>query len=166
MLPDQQRLILVGKQLPNDCTVSDYNIHKASSSHRLRGGMQIFVNTLTGKTMKHEGHKSDNLKTAFRVKDDMLPDQQRLIFIGKQLSNDRTVSDYNIQKAPSLHRLRGGMQIFVKTIISKTIKHGVHKSDNLRTTFCVLEDILPDQPRLILAGKHLLNNLTLSDYNM
>jgi ubiquitin len=140
-----------------------------------RGGMQLFVKTLTGKTVSvevEEGESIEDVKAKIAEKEGIPPEQQRLIFGGQQLQDGKTLDDYDVGDDATLHlvlRLRGGMQLFVKTLTGKTVSVEVEEGESIEDVKAKIsekEGIPPEQQRLIFGGQQLQDGKTLDDYDV
>lgn len=137
--------------------------------------MQLFVKTLTGKTVSievEEGESIEDVKAKIAEKEGIPPEQQRLIFGGQQLQDSKTIDDYDVGDDATLHlvlRLRGGMQLFVKTLTGKTVSIEVEEGESIedvKAKIAEKEGIPPEQQRLIFGGQQLQDSKTIDDYDV
>ena len=125
--------------------------------------MHIFINTLTGRVITLEVEASDRIETVNPKIYDIVgipPEYQRLVFGGRTLENNRTLSDYNIEKESTIYLVTRWFDIHVNLIDkSKTVTLPVLYSQTVGNVKAKIDDeehIPPDQQILVFNGKILV----------
>ena len=170
---DQQRLIFAGKQLKDEAKLEFYGVVHQSTINLVlrlrgqRGAMQVYVKTLTGKTITILCKPNTTIR-AFKemiCNEEGIPvDQQRLIFAGKQLKDEAKLEFYGVVNQSTINLVlrlrgqRGAMQVYVKTLTGKTVTIECDPTTtigNLKVQICDKEGIPADQQRLVYKENEL-----------
>ncbi|KAL7601242.1 hypothetical protein Lser_V15G23006 [Lactuca serriola] len=180
----QQHLFFAGNMLENGKTLRDHNIKRESTLdlfHIQRWGgddMQIFVETLTGKTFTLAVKSIETIYYVMLkiwVLEGIPVSHQVLFFDGRPLAYNKTLRDYDIQNESEVSVMlimysSCGYDIFVKTLTGKTIKIHPGALDtigNLKLKIQEIEGIPPHHQRLFIGAKKLdEDGRTLADYNI
>ncbi|KAL9959086.1 hypothetical protein ACROYT_G036168 [Oculina patagonica] len=172
--PDQQHLAFRGEVLEDDRTLRDYHITNESTLDLT--AEQIFVKMLSGKKITLEVKPSDTIKYVKQLilnKEGIHPNCQSLMSAGRELKDDLTLSDYNIQRESPLHlvvRPRLSVkQIFVMLPTGKKISLEVEPKTSIRNVKETIQHeagIPPDQQHLVFTGEALEDDRTLRDYHI
>lgn len=171
---NQQQVLSTSKQGENGNGLFDYNGQTASKQNR-SGGMTIFVDTTTGKTITLEAESNNSLedvKAKIQEKEGIPPNEQRLIFNGQVLGNIRSLEYYSIREGSILHLEVEPSNIQISVTIldrhSITLDHETSNTiENVKENIEDKEGIPSGEQRLFLIDSpELENRLTLRDYNI
>ena len=192
----EQRLIYGGKELENCQILRQCNVQDGSTLHLVMLHFRdrvVYVKMLNGKSFPLECKANNTVGTikAMIHDEEYIPaDQQRLVFAGQGLDDDRkTLTDYNIKHGDVIHLAfkRGGAlplskidvgKIFVKAPFHAPMRVDVHKSDTITTVKTKVQrilvdlaadeqvefpDFIPHEQELMIAGKRLNNEQVLGE---
>lgn len=180
---DHQRLLLGSVELSDGDLLSRYHLQTntllllqvVSSSPR----RSLYVRNLLGKITEVEVFPNDSvktLKTRISAKEGIPPDNQRLIFCGKDLRNEELIESYNIEQESNIQLAltvpesqEELTRVFVRTLMGKILTVEVPttaKVRDLKQKVYSLEGILPGQQKIILDGTELDDEARLETYHI
>lgn len=175
----QIRLFFAGMELENRRTLDSYNIENESIFHMVSGTrhitMQISVKLTNGNSLTMEVESSDSvgsLKTQIQDKLDVPFDEIRILFAGRELTNDETIGGCNITRRSALYLVTFSIyaiQIFIKTPTGKIVTLDVKPLDDVKmakTEVRIKENVSEDQLRLFFLGIELEDGKTFSHYGI
>lgn len=134
----------------------------------------LHINTANGKIIDIKVKASNTIKTVkdnVQDKEGIPSDQQCLIFAGKSLKDNQTLSDYSILKESilDLHVCQPGSMLLFVNVFSKTITVNVKVIDSIKDVKAKIQRIggfPPHQQDLAYYGKELGDANMLTDYNI